>query len=110
MTKIAIICDPSKFSAKIQALGERINGRPVHPAMPYHAAWLTDRAMYDMNWRFRKIGLLHYSGKDVRIFDSPVQIDDDYFEFMVGKRGYGTLDVALNPLFTLMGINAPGAH
>jgi hypothetical protein len=34
--KIVIICDPGKFSAKIQALGERINGRPVHPAMPYH--------------------------------------------------------------------------
>jgi hypothetical protein len=66
--------------------------------------------MYDMNWKFRKIGRLHYSGKDVRIFDSPIEIPESYFEMMVGKRSYGVLDVSLNPLLTLLRINAPGTH
>ena len=109
-TKIGIVCDQARFSAKVQALGERINKRPVHPAMPYHCVWITDSAMYDMNWNFRKIDLDHYGSRDVRVFDSPVDIPQDYFEFMVGKRAYGTLDVALNPVLTSIGINAPGTH
>ena len=110
MTKIAIICDPDKFSAKIQALGERINKRPVHPAMPYHCAWLADDAMYDMNWTFRKIDRDHYAKKDVRLFDSPVDIPAEYFERLLGKRKYGTIDVALNPILTPLGINWSGTH
>lgn len=109
-TRIAVICDPGKFSAKLQAFGERINGRPIHPAYPYHVAWLTDNAMYDMNWKFRRIDLLRYSNRDVRIFDSPVEIPDAYLESMVDARSYGTLDVALNPILTPLGINAPGTH
>jgi hypothetical protein len=112
MTKIAIICDPGKFSAKIQALGERINGRPVHPAMPYHCAWVTDDAIYDMNWTFRKLPRDYYEGskKIVKLFDSPIKIPAEYFERMVGKRTYGTVDVALNPILTPLGINWFGTH
>lgn len=109
-TRIAIICAPNKFSAKIQAFGERINGRPVHPAYPYHAAWVTDNAMYDMNFKFRKISLDSYSKRDVRIFESPADVSEDYLEFMVGKRSYGVFDVSLNPVLTPLGINAPGTH
>lgn len=106
MTKIAIICDPGKFSAKVQ----NFFVKNPHPAYPYHCAWLTDNAMYDMNWNFRKIGRLHYSGKDVRIFDSPVDIPEDYFEFMVGKRAYGTMDVLFYPLLQMLGLNWWGTH
>lgn len=110
MSSIAIICAPDKFSAKLQALGERINGRPVHPAYPYHVAWLTENALYDMNFTFRKMPRDHYSNRDVRIFDSPVEVPEEYLEEMVGKRSYGTIDVALNPILTPLGINAPGTH
>lgn len=108
--KLAIICAPNKFSAKLQAFGEKLVGRRPHPAFPYHCAWLTDEAIYDMNWRFRKVPRDHYAGHDVRVFESPVPIGDDYLEFMVGRRAYGTVDVALYPILTPLGLNWAGTH
>jgi hypothetical protein len=108
---IMIICDRDKFSARLQAFGERHFGRtPAHPAFPYHCAWVTENAIYDMNWKFRKVGRDHYDGKDVRIYKSPVPVSEAYLEMLVGQRRYGTLDVALYPILTPLGINAPGTH
>jgi len=106
MTKIAVICDPDKFSAKIQ----NFFVRNPHPAHPYHCAWVTDDAMYDMNRRFRKTDRDHYAKKDVRVFDAPVEVSEAYLESMVGKRKYGTLDVLLYPLFQMLGMNWMGTH
>jgi hypothetical protein len=108
--KIAIICDPDKFSAKLQAFGRRLFGRPVHPDLPYHCAWVTENAMYDMNWRFRKIDKDHYDKRVVHVFDAPVEVSEAYLESMVGKRYYGVLDVLLYPLYQLFGFNAYGTH
>jgi hypothetical protein len=109
-TKIAVICDTGKFSAKVQALGERINKRPVHPAMPYHCGWTDGENLWDMNWTFRKIKLDHYANRDIHLFDSPVEVTPEYLDAMVGKRKYGTFDVALNPILTPLGINWFGTH
>ncbi len=109
-TQIAVICDPDRFSAKLQALGRMILGKPAHPAYPYHVAWLTDNAMYDMNWNFRKIPRDHYDNRDVRVFDSPVDVPEEYLEMMIGKRKYGTMDVILYPILQLLGINWWGTH
>ena len=111
-TKILVVCDPHRTSAKIQALGARLLGRKPHPAMPYHCAWMTDEAIYDMNWTFRELPRDYYEGKnrDLRIFDSPVQITDEYFRSLVGKVKYGTFDVLLYPIFQLVGLNWWGTH
>lgn len=109
---ILIVCDRTKFSAELQAFGEDHFGSKSHPAAPYHCAWVTDAAIYDMNWKFRKVGRDHYDGshKDLRIFTSPVPVSAAYLEMMVGRRSYGTLDVLLYPILTPLGINAPGTH
>ena len=107
---ILIICDRSKFSAGLQAFGEDRFGSKSHPAAPYHCAWVTESAVYDMNWKFRKVGRDHYDGKDLRIFTSPAPVSAAYLEMMVGQRSYGTLDVLLYPILTPLGINAPGTH
>ena len=110
MMQIAIICDQSKYSAKVQAFGEKLNGRPVHPALPYHAAWTDGVHMWDMHKTFRKIPGDYYASRDVRLFDSPVEISAEYLDMMVGKRSYGYFDVALNPILTALGINWFGTH
>lgn len=109
IARIAIICDKEKFSAKLQYFGEKLFGKQ-HDACPYHCAWVTDDAMYDMNWRFRKIDRDHYDGKDVRLFDAPVEVSKEYLEAMVGKRYYGVIDVCLYPILTLLGMNWMGTH
>lgn len=113
--RILIVCDRNRFSARLQAWGEDRfgrRGRGSHPAGPYHCAWVTESAIYDMNWKFRKIGRDHYagSGKELRLFVPPVDVSEDYLETMVGRRSYGTLDVLLYPILTPLGINAPGTH
>lgn len=110
MTRIAIICDRNKFSAKIQAFGRRLLKKPMHPALPYHVAWVTDDAIYDMHWKFRKVERDHYKSRDVRIFDSPVPVSVEYLESLVGKRSYGVLDVLLYLWLVPIGFNAPGVH
>jgi hypothetical protein len=105
-TRIAIICDPDKFSAKIQ----NFFVKNPHPAFPYHCAWVTDDAMYDMNLKFRKIPLDHYANRDIYFFDSPVEVSEEYLESMVGKRSYGTMDVLFYPIFQALGLNWMGTH
>lgn len=107
---ILIVCDRTKFSAELQAFGEDRFGSKSHPAAPYHCAWATEGAIYDMSWRFRKVAVDHYDSKDVRRFASPVTVTEAYLAMMVGKRSYGTLDVLLYPILTPLGINAPGTH
>ena len=111
-TKIIVVCDPHRTSAKIQALGAKLIGKRAHPAGPYHVAWMTDEAIYDMNWTFRELPRDYYDGKnrDLRIFDSPVEISDEYFRSLVGKVSYGTFDVLLYPIFQLVGLNWWGTH
>lgn len=104
--KIAVICDPSRFSAKLQNLFVK----HPHPAHPYHVAWLCGDRVYDMNWRFRQTTLDHYAGRDVRVFESPVAVSEAYLKTMVGKRYYGTVDVALYPIMQALGVNWPGTH
>jgi len=110
VTKIVAICDKNKWSAKIQALGEDWFGEGSHPAMPYHFAWLKDGRMFDMNWKFREIPTDHYKNRDCKYFNSPVDIPIEYFEMMVDRRKYGTLNVLLYPILQPLNFNLPGAH
>ncbi|OQA29926.1 MAG: hypothetical protein BWY57_03143 [Betaproteobacteria bacterium ADurb.Bin341] len=104
--QLAIVCDPNRFSARLQ---HRFVKRP-HPAYPYHCAWLVGDRMFDMNWLFREIPADEYAGRTVFVFEAPAAIGIDYLRGMVGKRHYGTLDVALYPILTPLGFNAPGTH
>lgn len=108
--RLAIVCNPNRLSSKIQALGARLIGKPTHPAMPYHAAWITDDAIYDMDWRFRKRDISAYAGRDLRLFDPPALIPVEHLEAMVGVRRYGVMDVLLYPLFQMIGLNWWGTH
>jgi hypothetical protein len=105
-TKIAIICDPGKFSAKVQ----NFFVKNPHPAMPYHCGWTDGENLWDMHTVFRKTTLDRYASRDIYFFDSPVEVTPEYLDSMVGKRKYGYLDVALYPLFQLLGLNWWGTH
>src|SRR5574343_40749 len=109
-TQIAIICDKTRWSSKLQAMGEKLVGRKSHPEMPYHVAWLKDGRMFDMNTKFREVDPKHYSNRKVLLFNSPVDISIEYLESMVGKRSYGYIDVALYFLFVPLGLNWLGTH
>jgi len=109
-TQIVFICDKNKFSAKVQAwAGDHFGGKS-HPARPYHVAWLKEGRMFDMSWRFREINPAYYAKRDLRVFDSPVDIPIEYFESLVGVRKYGAVDVALYPLMVALGLNWMGTH
>lgn len=108
--KLAIICSQDKFSARLQAWGEEQIGRKSHPMFPYHCAWLVGDTMFDMSWKFREIPADKYKKRDVAVFNSPVEITEDYLRMMVGKRSYGAVDVALYPILTPLGLNFTGTH
>lgn len=105
-TLLALVCDPGRFSAKLQHL---VVDEP-HPDFPYHAAWRRGDFYYDMNTNWRKVPTSYYATRKVRLFVPPVEPTPEYLEEMIGKRSYGYFDVSLYPILQKVGLNLPGTH
>ena len=110
--KLAIICDTSRFSSRIQFImawlfeGDRCTERP------YHAAWYdsgTDE-YFDMNWRFRVVPGEYYGSRTIYYFEPPAEMLRSDIEPDVGRFFYGVLDVLLFPVLKIFNANAPGWH